>query len=402
VTAGLGQRIAITLGALLLYRLGTYVPIPGVDAIAWDRMFRTQAGGVLGSLDLVAGGGIHRLAIFALGILPYITAAILLQLATIVSQGLRARAREGEDGRAVIERRTRFIALLLAVFQALGVAMGLEGMPGMVAYPGWLFVASTVISLAGGTFFLIWLCSQITLRGVGNGIALLLFAGIVSELPATIARTLEFGRQGLVSGNVLVALALVVIASTGFVVLMETARRRIPIEYAARPGTPPVPEGRADLCVKLNAGGLIPVTLASFVLTLLVGLASLFGGETPPWLGSGRPLYLILYAGLIILFAFLYTASVLDPDETAESLKRLSGAIPGIKPGEATAADLDQSVSRITMIGSAYLALVCLLPLILVGIAEVPFYFGGPPLLIVVCTALDLMAQARGTTHNSR
>jgi preprotein translocase subunit SecY len=395
MTDDLVRRIGLTLGALLLYRLGTYIPLPGIDAVVWEQIFRTQAGGVLGSLDLFAGGGVHRLAIFALNILPYVTAALILQLAMIVPQRLRTLAREGERGRAIIERRTRILATVLTALQALGIAVGLEGMRGVVAYPGWLFILSTVITLTGGMLFLVWLSSQITLRGIGNGVAVLIFAGIVAELPATIAQTLELGRQGLLPGNFLPALVLLVIAVITFVVVMERARRRIPIVYAARPGAASMPERRSDLSIKLNPAGVIPVTLASFFLTMMAALTIFFGGRIPPWLGAGRPLYLILYAALIILLAFLYTAFVLDPEDAADSLKRYGGAIPDIAPGEPTAAHLDQTVSRTTMLGAAYLTLVCLLPQIMIAATAVPFYFGGPSLLIVVGTALDLMAQVR-------
>jgi len=402
VTEELVRRIAFTLGALLLYRLGTYIPLPGVDPNVWDQIFRAQATGILGSLNLMAGGGIHRLAIFALNIMPYVTAAILLQLAMMVSQGLRALAPEGERGRAVIERRTRIVAVVLTAFQALGIAVGLQRVPGLVANPGPLFVVSTVVTLTGGMFFLIWLSSQITLRGIGNGIAVLLFAGIVAQLPATIAGALEFGRMGLVSSNALAALAATGIVATAFVVMMELARRRIPVEYAAGPGASPIRAGRSDLSLKLNPAGVIPVFLASFFLGMPVVVGTFIGVGEATWLRSGRPLYLIFYAALIILFAFLYTAFVLDPEEAAQGLGKRGGTIPGVEPGEPTAAHLDQTVSRTATIGAVYLALICLLPEFLVGTSEVPIYFGGTSVLLVACTALDLVAQVRGMARNSR
>jgi preprotein translocase subunit SecY len=403
MTEELVRRIALTLGALLLYRLGTYIPLPGIDPTVWDRIFRTQANGILGSLDLFSGGGIHRLALFALSITPYLTAALILQLAMTVSQRLRKLAREGEDGRAVIERRTRILAAALAALQAFGIAEALQNINGMVTHPGSLFLLSTVITLTGGTLFLVWLSSPITLRGIGNGVALLIFTGIVAQLPATIAGTLELGRQGLLSGNAFAAIVLIVIAVITFVAVMELARRRIPIAYAARAGTIPALEGHSDLSVKLNPAGVIPVTLASFVLTMLVlAVAAFFGGQTPDWFGFGRPLYLVLYAALIVLFAFLYTAFVLDPEDAAESLQRHGGMITDIAPGEPTAAYLDQSISRTTMLGAAYLVLVCLLPQILIATTAVPFYFGGAVLLIVVGTALDLMAQVQGLMRAKR
>ena len=402
MTVELVRRIALTLGALLLYRLGTYIPLPGVDAAVWDRIFRTQATGILGSLDLFSGGAIHRLALFALNITPYVSASLILQLATIVSQRLRKLAREGEAGRAIIERRTRILGALLAALQAFGIAKGLQNINGMVTHPGSLFILSTVITLTAGTLFLAWLSSQITLRGIGNGVAILISAGIVAELPAAIAQTLDLGRQGLLPGNTLPALVLGVIVATAFVVVMELARRRIPIAYATRTGTMPACEGRSGLSVKLNAAGLIPVTLTSLVLTMLVAATTFFGRHSPAWLGSGRLPYLIVYAALITLFAFLYTALVLDPEDAAESLQRYGGTIPEVAPGEPTADYLDQTISRITMMGAAYLVLVCLLPQILVATAGVPFYFGGPSLLIAVGTALDLLAQVQGMTRAKR
>jgi preprotein translocase subunit SecY len=402
VTEELARRIAITVGALLLYRLGTYVPLPGVDPTIWDQIFRAEAGGILGSLNLMAGGGIHRMAIFALNVMPYLTAAIFLQLVMMVSRRLRALARTGEDGRASIERSTRTLAVVLSALQSLGIAFGLEGVPGLVAYPGWLFVTSTVITLTGGTLFLVWLSSQITLRGIGNGIALLLATGIVTQLPATVAGALELGRMGMVSGNALVAVAATVIVATAFVVVIELARRRIPVEYAARPGPSPARAGRSDLSLKLNPAGVIPVFLTSFFLGAPAAVGTFIGLGGSSSLGLSRPLYLILYAALIILFAFLYTAFVLDPEDAAENLRKRGGTIPGIEPGEPTAAYLDETVSRSATIGAIYLALICLLPEFLISTSAVPFYFGGTSLLLVVCTCLDLVAQVQGYAGRPR
>jgi preprotein translocase subunit SecY len=395
VTRELFQRIAFTLGALLLYRLGTYIPLPGIDPNIWEQIFQTQRGAALGWLNLTSGGSIHRLAIFALNIVPYVAAAIILQLAMIVSRRLRALRKLGEHGRRVMERYTLSLAALLAAFQAYGIASALEGVRGVVANPGWLFLLSTVITLTGGTLLLAWLSQQITLRGIGNGIALVLFAGIVTELPADVARTLELSRQGVLSSNALPTFMVIVVVVTAFIVLMERARRQIPIRFAAREGAR-LRESRSDLSLKLNSAGVIPVILASWFLVVPVALTYFAGGQRPTWLEQGHLLYLIVYGTLIVLCAFLYTAFVLDPEAAAETLKQHGGAIPGIEPGEATAAHLDSIVSRSTVIGAFYLALVCLLPAILTGYAAVPFYFGGPSLLIVVCTILDLDAQVRG------
>jgi preprotein translocase subunit SecY len=391
------RRIAITLGVLLLYRLGTYIPLPGINPTIWDDIYRTQAGAGLGSLNVLAGGGIHRLAIFALNIVPYVSAAIILQLAMLVSQRLRALARQGEQGRATIVRRTRYLTAGLAALQAWGIAEGLQGVDGVVANPGPLFTLSTVITLTGGTLVLVWLSEQITLNGIGNGIALLLFSGIVAELPAAVAQALELGRRGMLSSNALIGLFVLVVVVTGAVVFMELARRRISTRYAAREGAQPVTERGAELSLKLNGAGVVPLLLASWFLQVPLAFASFIGLQNPTWLAAERPLYLILYAALIILCAYLYTAFVLDPEEAAATLKRTGGSIVGIAPGEPTIEHLDQIVSRTTAIGAAYLTLIALLPEIVIRVAAVPFYFGGTVLLTVVCTALDLNAQVRGT-----
>jgi preprotein translocase subunit SecY len=394
-------RVAITLGVLLLYRLGTYIPLPGINPAIWDEIYRSQAGAGLGSLNLLAGGGIHRLAIFALNIVPYVSAGIILQLAMLVSQRLRAAARQGERGRAAIVRRTRYLTAGLAALQAWGIAGGLQSVNGLVTNPGGLFTLSTVITLTGGALVLVWLSEQITLHGIGNGIALLLFTGIVAELPATVAQTLELGRQGRLSSNALVGLTVLVVAIIGAVVFMELARRRIPIRYVAREGAQPLPERGAGLSLKLNGAGVVPLLLASWFLQVPIALASFVGLQSPSWLAAERPLYLILYAALIILCAYLYAAFVLDPEEAATNLERTGGTIVGITPGEPTIEHLDQIVSRTTAIGAIYLTLIALLPEIVTSVAPVPFYLGGMPLLIVVCTALDLGAQARGALKSA-
>lgn len=402
MTSELKRRIAFTLGALLVYRLGLFIPLPGIDLSVWTQIFRAQSGGVLG--NLFWGGGLHRLAIFALNIMPYISAAVILQLATIISRKFAALKKQGERGRQIIDRRTRYLTVLLAALQASAVAVALEGVAGLVAYPAWLFVMSTVITLTGGTMSLVWLSEQISLRGIGNGVALILVAGIVTELPGTIAGTLELGRQGLLSGSLLVALLMMVVAVTGFIALMQRAQRRFLIQYPERRVGPHMIEGRSSyLTLRLNTAGVIPVVLASWLLLVPIAFAIFSAGQGPGWLTTiatrlehGRPLYLILYAILIVLCTFFYTAFVFDPEETAESLKGRGGFIQGIEPGEATAEHIDYVVSRTAVIGSAYLALVCLIPEVLISSAAVPFYFGGTSLLIVVSTILDLEAQIQG------
>jgi len=396
MTPSLAQRIAVTVGALLLFRLGEYIPLPGVNAEAWAMLARGEGSGIAGILA-ASSGGVRRLAIFALGLVPYVSAAVLVQLATIVSPRLRARARDGERGRAAMIRYARYFTVLLTAAQAWGVANGLEHVSGVVAHPGPLFVLSTVVTLTGGTMFLAWLADQITARGIGNGIALILLTGIVAELPAEIAAALVFMRQYRVASEQIVVVAVIVIAVTAAVVAMELARRRLPILFSARVvGTHQLDERKSDLSLKLNPAGIVPVLLASFVMAILVTGIGFFAGFDSGLITQLRPansVYLALYPLLIILGTFFYTASVLDPDESAENLRRLGGSFPGIAPGEPTAASLDRIVSRTTLLGAIYLALVCLLPDLLLRYLQVPVYFGGTALLITVCALIDLRAQ---------
>jgi preprotein translocase subunit SecY len=398
MTSDLAQRIAVTIGALLLFRLGEYIPLPGVNADALATLARGEGSGVAGILA-ASSGGVRRLAIFALGLVPYVSAAVLVQLATIVSAGLRTRAREGERGREAMVRYARYLTVLLTVFQAWGVANGLERVSGVVAHPGPLFVLSTVVTLTGGTLFLVWLAEQITVRGIGNGIALILLTGIVAELPAEIAAALEFMRQYRVASEQIVVVGLIVIAVTAAVVAMELARRRLPVLFSARAvGTRQVDERKSDLAFKLNPAGIVPVLLASFVIAVLVTAGGFFAGFDSGFVTQLRPasaVYLVLYPLLIILCTFFYTAFLLDPDESAESLRKLGGVLPGVAPGEPTAACLDQIVSRTTLLGAIYLALVCLLPDLLLRFLQVPVYFGGTALLVAVCALLDLRAHFR-------
>jgi preprotein translocase subunit SecY len=385
MTSELARRIAFTLGALLIYRLGMYVPLPGIERAVLR--------------DIFLEGGIHRVAIFSLNIFPYVSAAIIVQLAMVASRRLRAFRKQGARGRAIIERWTGYLAVLLTALQGWGIAAGYQSIPGLVADPGWLFVITTTVTLTAGTMFLVWLSAQITRFGVGNGLALVLVAGVVTDIPAGIAAVLEFGRQGLLSQNGQLALGAVVVAAVGIVVLMEQGRRHIPVRYAERQvGAVTFAECSSPLALKLNNAGLMPVILANW----LVGLLAMLGRLGAPWLGDiaaelepGRPLYLILYVLLVVFGAFFYTAFVLDPDESAGSLRQHRGTIEGVEPGEATAAHLDLVVSRITTIGAVYLAAVCMLPEVLTASAGVPFYFGGPSLLLAVCTMLDLAAQLR-------
>jgi preprotein translocase subunit SecY len=396
MTPSLAQRIAVTIGALLLFRLGEYIPLPFVNAEAWAMLARGEGSGVAGILA-ASSGGVRRLAIFALGLVPYVSAAVLVQLATIVSPRLRARARDGERGRAAMIRYARYFTVLLTAAQAWGVANGLEHVSGVVAHPGPLFVLSTVVTLTGGTMFLAWLADQITARGIGNGIALILLTGIVAELPAEIAAALEFMRQYRVASEQIVVVGAIVIVVTAIVVAVELARRRLPVRYSARTvGTRQLDERKSDLSLKLNPAGIVPVLLASFVMAIVVAVIGFVAGFDSGLITQLRPassVYLALYPLLIILSTFFYTASVLDPDESAENLRRLGGSFPGIAPGEPTAACFDRIVSRTTLLGAIYLALVCLLPDLLLRYLQVPVYFGGTALLITVCALIDLRAQ---------
>jgi preprotein translocase subunit SecY len=406
----LKKRIWFTLGALLVYRLGTYIPLPGIDPNAWEKIFNQQAGGILGMFNMFAGGGIHRMAIFALNIMPYISASIIIQLMTTVSPTLEQLKKEGEAGRKMINQYTRYLTVVLSAFQAYGIAIGLEGAGtgSVVADPGFFFRISTVITLTGGTMFLMWLGEQITQRGIGNGTSLIIMSGIVAQLPTAIASTLELGRQGALSTGLILLVIIMVVAVISFIVFMERAQRRLLIQYPKRQVGNRMFEGQSShLPLKLNTSGVIPPIFASSLLLLPTTLASFTGGQgggaASSWLTAittqlshGRPLFLVLYVGLIIFFAFFYTAIIFNPTETADNLKKHGGFVPGIRPGERTAEYIDYVLSRITVVGAGYLAIVCLFPEMLISYAAVPFYFGGTSLLIVVSVTMDTVAQVQG------
>jgi preprotein translocase subunit SecY len=400
----LKARIWFTLGALLVYRLGTYIPLPGIDPAAWEQIFRTQSGGILGMFNMFSGGGIHRMAIFALNIMPYISASIIIQLMTTVSKSLEQLKKEGEQGRKLMNQYTRYLTVVLAAFQAYGIAVGLESAGQAVTDPGIFFRLSTVITLTGGTVFLMWLGEQVTSRGIGNGISLIILSGIVAELPTALYNMLELGRQGALSTGLILVVIVMAVAVIMFIVFMERAQRRLLIQYPKRQVGNRMFEGQSShLPLKLNTSGVIPPIFASSLLLLPTTVANFNAGQLPDWLtwvttqlSHGRPLFLVLYAGLILFFAFFYTAVVFNPTETAENLKKHGGFIPGIRPGERTAEYIDYVLSRITVVGAAYLALVCLIPEILISYAAVPFYFGGTSLLIVVSVTMDTVAQIQG------
>ena len=400
----LKKRIWFTIGALLVYRLGTYIPLPGINPDAFAQAFSSQSKGVLGMFNMFAGGAVQRMAIFALGIMPYISASIIMQLMTSVIPSLEALKKEGEQGRKVINQYTRYGTVLLALVQAYGISVGLEGGNGIVSDPGMFFRISTVVTLVGGTMFLMWLGEQITARGIGNGISLIIFSGIVAGLPHAISGTLELGRTGALSTTLILAVIVIAIAVIAIIVFVERAQRRLLIQYPKRQvGNRMFQGDTSHLPLKLNTSGVIPPIFASSLLLLPTTVANFNAGSGPEWLqwlntnlGHGRPLYLALYLGLILFFTFFYTAVVFNPTETADNLKKHGGFIPGIRPGERTAEYIDYVLSRITVIGAIYLALVCLVPEILISYASVPFYFGGTSLLIVVSVTMDTVAQVQG------
>jgi len=401
----LKKRIWFTLAALIVYRLGTHIPIPGIDAHVLAEVFKTNAGGILGMFDMFAGGALRRMTIFALNIMPYISASIIMQLLTAVSPTLEQLKKEGESGRKKINQYTRYGTVLLAAVQAYGISVGLESMGtggagSPVIAPGLAFRLTTVITLTGGTIFLMWLGEQITARGVGNGISLIIFSGIVANLPIGLVNTLRLGRAGTLSTFFIIFLLVMAVAVVSFIVFMERAQRRIIIQYPKRQvGNKLFGGENSHLPLKLNSSGVIPPIFASSLLLLPATVAG-FGGAAQGWVGSitaylghGRPLYMLAYVSLIVFFSFFYTAIVVNPNDTADNLKRHGGFVPGIRPGKNTAEYLDYVLTRLTVIGSAYLAAVCILPEILISRYSVPFYFGGTSLLIVVSVTMDTVAQ---------
>ncbi len=397
----LKKRIWFTLGALIVYRLGTYIPLPGIDPAALAQVFKQQQSGILGIFDMFAGGAVGRMAIFALAIMPYISASIILQLMTSVSKHLEALKKEGEQGRKTINQYTRYGTVILAAFQGYAIAVGLENAQHVVIDPGIFFRATTVVTLVGGTMFLMWLGEQITSRGVGNGISLIIFAGIVAQLPHAIAGTLELGRTGALSAGVILFVAVMVVAVIMAIVFVERAQRRLIVQYPKRQvGNKMYGGDSSHLPLKLNTSGVIPPIFASSLLLLPITIANFTAGAGPDWLntvtallGHGQPLYMVFYAAGIIFFAFFYTALVFNPKDTADNLKKYGGFIPGIRPGQRTAEYIDYVLTRLTVLGAAYLTAICLLPEILISQYKVPFYFGGTSLLIVVSVTMDTVAQ---------
>ncbi len=401
----LKQRLLFVLGALLVYRLGTYVPIPGIDPSVWNEIFTQKGGGILDMFNMFSGGALQRMTIFALNIMPYISASIILQLATSMSPQLEALKKEGESGRQKINQYTRYLTVLLATVQAYGLAVGLESMQGgggsAVIDPGFFFRMSTVITVVGGTVFLMWLGEQITARGVGNGISLIIFAGIVAELPRAVASMLELGRQGQFSFLTLLLVTAMVVGIILFIVFMERAQRRIVVQYPKRQvGNKMFAGDQNHIPLKLNTSGVIPPIFASSLLLLPMTVVGFSGAQgngitatMAQFLQHGTLTYMILYGILVAFFAFFYTAIVFNPNDNADMLRKYGGFVPGIRPGAATADYLDFVLTRITSVGALYLVFICILPEFMVKHYNLPFYLGGTSILIVVSVTMDTVAQ---------
>lgn len=400
----LKKRLLFVLGALVVYRIGAHIPVPGIDPVALESLFKSQQGGILGMFNMFSGGALSRFTVFALGIMPYISSSIIMQLMTVVSPQLEQLKKEGESGRKKITQYTRYGTVFLALFQGLGIAIALEAQQGLVIEPGLMFRLVTVITLVTGTMFLMWLGEQITERGIGNGISLIIFAGIAAGLPHAIGGTLELTRTGAFSIPLVIILFIVAIAVTGFVVFVERGQRKILVNYAKRQVGNKVYGGQSShLPLKLNMAGVIPPIFASSIILFPATLGGWFGSsEGMTWLkdlsstlSPGQPLYVILYATAIVFFCFFYTALVFNPKETADNLKKSGAFLPGIRPGDQTAKYIDKIMARLTLSGAIYITAVCLLPEFLIVKWNVPFYFGGTSLLIIVVVTMDFMAQVQ-------
>ncbi len=400
----LKSRLLFVLGALVVYRLGAHIPVPGIDPDALAKLFESQGGGILGMFNMFSGGALSRFTVFALGIMPYISSSIIMQLLTVVSPQLEQLKKEGEAGRRQITKYTRYGTVFLALFQALGISIALESQPGLVLDPGLMFRLTTVVTLVSGTMFLMWLGEQITERGIGNGISIIIFSGIVAGLPRAIGGTLELARTGAFSIPLVIFLFAATILVTAFVVFVERGQRKITVNYAKRQVGRKVFGGQSThLPLKLNMAGVIPPIFASSIILFPATLAGWFGSsERMSWLkdvsstlSPGQPLYVMLYAMAIVFFCFFYTALVFNPKETADNLKKSGAFVPGIRPGEQTAKYIDRIMARLTLVGAAYITAVCLLPEFLIVKFNVPFYFGGTSLLIIVVVTMDFMAQVQ-------
>ncbi|SHI57361.1 preprotein translocase subunit SecY [Wenxinia saemankumensis] len=399
----LRQRILFTIGLLIVYRLGTFIPVPGIDGSALRDFMSGQAAGLGGILSMFTGGALGRMGIFALGIMPYISASIIVQLLSSTWEPLKQLKKEGEQGRKKINQYTRYFTVVLSAFQAYGLAASLEA-GGLASDPGLFFTASCIITLVGGTMFLMWLGEQITARGIGNGISLIIFVGIIAEIPSALAQFLASGRSGAISPVTIIAVILMVAAILTFVVFMERSLRKVHIQYPRRQvGMKMYDGGSSHLPIKVNPAGVIPAIFASALLLLPTTISTFSGTDTGPvmstilaYFGPGQPLYLLFFTVMIVFFTYFYTREVaFKTDEVADNLKNQNGFVPGIRPGKRTAEYLDYVVTRILVLGSAYLALVALLPEILRNQFAIPFYFGGTSVLIVVSVGMDTIQQVQ-------
>jgi preprotein translocase subunit SecY len=405
----LKKRLLFLLGALAVFRIGAHIPVPGIDPTALAELFKSQQGGILDMFNMFSGGALKRFTIFALGIMPYISSSIIMQLMTVVSPALEALKKEGESGRRKITQYTRYGTVGLAVFQSFGIAIALEAQHGLVLDPGLAFRLTTMITLTTGTMFLMWLGEQITERGIGNGISLIIFAGIAAGLPNALASTLELQRTGAFSIPVVLFLFAMILGVTAFVCFVERGQRRIVVNYAKRQVGRKIYGGQSShLPLKLNMSGVIPPIFASSIILFPATLGTWFGSNERLWpwvkttlsditntLHPGQPVYVLLYASAIIFFCFFYTALVFNPKETAENLKKSGAFVPGIRPGEQTARYIEKITMRLTLAGAIYVTLVCLLPEFLIVWKNVPFYFGGTSLLIIVVVTMDFMSQVQ-------
>jgi len=400
----LKRRLLFLLGALIVYRIGAHIPVPGIDAAVLSDLFNSQQGGILGMFNMFSGGALSRFTIFALGIMPYISASIIMQLMSVASPQLEALKKEGEAGRRKITQYTRYGTVVLALFQAIGISIALESQPGLVIDPGFMFRLTAVTTLLTGTMFLMWLGEQITERGLGNGISIIIFAGIAAGLPTAIGGLLELTRTGAMHPLTAIFICILVVLVTAFVVFVERGQRKILVNYAKRQVGNKIYGGQSShLPLKLNMASVIPPIFASSIILFPATVAGWFGsGESMRWLkdvaatlSPGQPIYVMLYAAAIVFFCFFYTALVFNSKETADNLKKSGAFVPGIRPGDQTARYIDKILMRLTLVGAAYITVVCLLPEFLILKWNVPFYFGGTSLLIIVVVTMDFMSQVQ-------
>lgn len=399
----LKKRLWFVIGALIVYRIGCYIPIPGIDPLALKQIFEQQAGGLLGMFNMFSGGSLERMTIFALAVMPYITSSIIMQILGFAVPQLAEMKKEGEAGRRKINQYTRYGTVILATVHAYGIAVWLEGMGNAVIEPGFFFRFTAIVTLVGGTMFLMWLGEQMTARGIGNGISLLIFAGIVAGLPEAVSAIFDMGRRGEMSSATVMLIVILALALVAMIVFFERAYRKIIVQYPKRQvGNKMFGGDQSHIPLKLNTAGVIPPIFASSILLFPLTIAGFYSANAPEWLtiaisylGHGQPVYMVLYAVIIIFFCFFYTSIMFNPDETSQNLKRNGGFVPGIRPGKNTSEYLDHVLTRLTVVGGLYLAFVCAMPELLIAKYNVPFYLGGTSLLIVVNVMMDFVAQVQ-------